>query len=386
VRRPDRAALAATLAELIALPSTYPPGDCREIARHLAARLRTAGLRVEVHGRRAGVDNVVARLGTGRPRLVYSTHVDTVTPGARSAWTGDPFVARIEHGRMVGVGAANAKGALAAQLWLAEAVAGCGGPRRGELVFAFVGDEERLGPDGLCYLRENGAVEPDVLVLGGPTSNQLITAERGVLWARLSALGRSAHAGDPSQGDSAILRMVRLIGALERGLGGRLAARRDGAMQATLNIGRIAGGENTNAVPDRCTIEIDRRLLPAETVEGAFEELRDAALEAGEPAGTLALELLSGTPGFKGASDGTGVRAFQAAIEAETGGPARFLDALGVSDGRYFARDGVEIIGFGPGEGAAGHAPDEWLALDQLEAAGAILWQVTDRLLGLAAA
>jgi acetylornithine deacetylase/succinyl-diaminopimelate desuccinylase family protein len=380
--RPDAEALVATLVKLIGLGSTYPPGDCRAIARFLAERLTAAGYRVETLGRQPNVDNVVARLGQGRPQLVYSTHVDTVAVSTPKAWTSDPFKARIEGGKIFGLGAANAKGSIAVQLWLADEFAKAGGAKQGELVFAFVGDEERLGPDGLAYLREIGAVKPDILVLGGPTANQLVIAERGVMWARLSARGHTAHAGDPAAGDSAILRMVRLIGALERTLGSTLAMRRDGAMRATLNIGRIQGGHNTNAVPDHCAIEIDRRLLPSETVEGAFEELRRSAMEAGEPEGTIALELLSGTAGFKGCKNGAGVRAFQSAIEAETGRPAEFLNALGVSDGRYFARDHIEIINFGPGDGAVGHAANEWLSVDELVVSAAILMRATEAMLG----
>jgi acetylornithine deacetylase/succinyl-diaminopimelate desuccinylase family protein len=377
------AALAETLSTLIGIRSTYPPGDCREISGYLAGRLKRAGYRVESHERRPGVENVVARLGSGRPKLVFSTHVDTVGVGSPGAWTGDPFVARVENGRVLGLGAANAKGSLAAQLWLAEAVAEAGGLTAGELVFAFVGDEERLGPDGLAYLREIGAVRPDVLVLGGPTANQLVTAERGVMWARLTARGRAAHAGDPGAGDNAILRMVRLVDAIERGLAPSFAARRDGAMQATLNIGRIEGGHNTNAVPDHCAIEIDRRLLPAETIEEALGELRKVIASAREPDASVALELLSGTVGFKGSKDGAGVTAFRDAIEAVTGRPARFLNALGVSDGRYFARDGIEILSFGPGDGAAGHAADEWLDVDELVASAAILMRATEALIGI---
>lgn len=383
MERPDAGALVATLGALIGIGSTYPPGDCRAIARYVRDRLAAAGYRVETLSRRPGVDNVVARLGRGRPQLAISTHVDTVGVSAPAAWASDPFKARLEDGKLYGLGAANAKGSIAAQLWLAEQVAASGGPQRGELVFAFVGDEERLGPDGLAYLREIGVVKPDILVVGGPTANQLVIAERGVMWARVAARGRTAHAGDPSAGDSAIRRMVRVMGAIEATLGPALAARRDGAMQATLNIGRIEGGHNTNAVPDTCAIEIDRRLLPSETVEGAFEELRAAALGAGEPDGTVALELLTGTVGFKAGENGPGVRAFRAAIEAENGRPAQYLNAMGVGDGRYFARDGIEIINFGPGDGAAGHAANEWVAVDQLVEAAAILRRATEELLGV---
>ena len=86
---------------------------------------------------------------------------------------------------------------------------------KGELIFTFVADEENLGPDGMEFLRKSGRVRPDALILGAQTENNLIVAERGVMWARLTTKGKAAHAGNPSAGDNAILRMMRLVGALQ---------------------------------------------------------------------------------------------------------------------------------------------------------------------------
>ena len=90
-----------------------------------------------------------------------------------------------------------------------------GGPAKGELIFTFVADEENLGPDGMEFLRKSGKVRPDALILGAQTENNLIVAERGVMWARIATKGRAAHAGNPGAGDNAILRMMRLVGALQ---------------------------------------------------------------------------------------------------------------------------------------------------------------------------
>lgn len=117
---------------------------------------------------------------------------------------------------------------MAVQLWLAEEIARRGGPRRGTVTFTFVADEENLGPHGMAFLRQAGHVRPDVLILGAQTENQMIVAERGVLWARVATTGRAAHAGNPAAGDSAILRLARLLAALEANLVPALDARRDG--------------------------------------------------------------------------------------------------------------------------------------------------------------
>jgi acetylornithine deacetylase/succinyl-diaminopimelate desuccinylase-like protein len=222
-----------------------------------------------------------------------------------------------------------------------------------------------------------------MLVLGAQTENQLITAERGVLWVALEARGTAAHAGAPDQGDNAILRMLRVLAHIERALAPRLASRREGAMASTINLGMIRGGHNTNVVPSACRAEIDRRLLPGETVDAAYDEIAALVAAAGEPTDRVTVERLRGTNGFRAPADGALVQAFSAAIAAATGAPPRFLNATGVSDGRYFADDGIEIVNFGPGAGAQGHAANESVPIDQIVQAALIQRDLVARLLGL---
>ncbi len=384
---PDEKALAGTLVsilgDLIAIPSPFPPGESGAICAYAADRLRRAGYATDVLARKAGVDNVVARLGRGRPSIVFNAHVDTVGVGERANWKTDPFKAAVKDGLVFGLGAGNCKGSMAAQLWLAEEIARRGGPANGEVVFTFVADEENLGPDGMRFLREARHVKPDALILGAQTENQLIVAERGVLWARITAEGKAAHAGNPAAGDNAILRLMRVATAIERQLGPKLAKRVSGKMRSTMNLGRFHGGHNTNVVPAAAWLEIDRRLLPGERVDAAFAELKRAALAAGEPARKLSVEFLTGTNGFSAPADGKAIVALSTAIKARTGKRARFLNATGVSDGRYFADDGIEIINFGPGSGAQGHAANESVPIGQMVDAALIQLDAVGRLVGL---
>ncbi len=234
----------------------------------------------------------------------------------------------------------------------------------------------------MAFLRESGKVKPDALILGAQTENNLIVAERGVMWARVSTKGKAAHAGNPSAGDNAILRMVRIITAIEKGLGPKLATRIEGPMRSTINIGQIHGGHNTNVVPAACVIEIDRRLLPGETVTAAYAELEQIVSSAGEPADSYKIEFLTGTNGFRAPDGGKAVAAFQAEVEARLGRKAQFLNATGVSDGRYFADDKIEIINFGPGSGAQGHAANESVPVAQMVEAAHIQLGVVQRLVG----
>ena len=375
--------LAAILAQLIARPSTVPPGDTRTIAAFASQRLRSAGYTTETASRAEGLDNVVATLGSGEPWIVFNVHADTVDAGNRADWRTDPFEGVREGDRVVGLGAANCKGGMATHLWLADEIARRGGPSKGRVSFTFVADEETMGPDGTRFLRDAGLVRPDILIIGAPTANRMVVTERGVLWVRITTTGRGAHAGDPDAGDNAIVRMGRVIRALEDGLGPRLAERRDGALASTMNLGLIRGGNNTNVVPAGCLAEIDRRLLPGEDVDAAFAEIAEIVERAGEPDGTVRTERLLGANGFSAPVDRGAVAAFGAAIEGRTGVAAAFTHTIGASDGRYFADDGIEIIVFGPGDDAEGHAANESVPIAALVDAARIQIEAVDTLLGL---
>lgn len=363
-----REELFSLLAELVAIPSTYPPGDTSAINARCGQWLSKEGYSVSVAGK-----NLVARLGGGKPSVVFNAHADTVEVGERAAWRTDPFKAKLLDGRVYGLGACNCKSSMAVHLWLAREIARRGGPRRGEVAFTFVGDEENLGREGLALLRESKAIRPDLLIVAAQTRNRLVLEERGVMWVRVQTRGKAAHAGAPEAGDSAILRMQKVITALQG------VARRRSATghQTTLSIGRIRGGDNVNVVPERCAIELDRRILPADDFGAAFEEVKQIC----EKAGASAVELLTGTPGFSAPPDGAGARAFAEAIREVTGRAPEPLNVVGASDARYFARDGIEILVTGPGDGAHSHMPDEHVALDEIVEAARIQRLAAEKLL-----
>lgn len=376
-------AIADILSDLIAIGSPYPPGNTTDICAYAAKRLGKAGYDVETLCRTPPIDNVIARMGSGSPSIVFNAHADTVAVGDRDAWDADPMVATTLDGNIHGLGAGNCKGSMAVQLWIAEEIARRGGPKTGEIVFTFVGDEENLGPDGLAYLRETGTVQPDVLICGAQTQLQAITEERGVIWVEIATTGQSAHAGEPELGDNAIDRMVRLLSELDRALAPKLRDRGRGALHSTMSTGIIKGGTNTNAVPSRCTVEIDRRLLPEETIDGAVAEIRDVLGGAGEPDGSYEVTLLTGTKGFSSPAGAPSILAFHKAIEQVTGAPPRDVAAVGASDARYFADDGIVPMTFGPGNAKDGHKPNEFVPLDELDPAAEIQIRVIEEVLGL---
>jgi succinyl-diaminopimelate desuccinylase len=262
---------------------------------------------------------------------------------------------------------------------LAEALAAMGGPRRGTVSFTFVTDDENVGSRGTSFLRRQG-LQPDFLVIGGPTGNAIIAEERGVMWMTIETVGAAAHAGTPQAGDNAILRMVRLLAHLDADLSPRLAERLDGPQRSTMNIGLIQGGSNTNVVPDHCWVEIDRRLLIAETVDAAYAEMLGILKLAGEPQDRWSASLMRGTNAFRAPQDGALAQAMTGAVEMVTGTPARFVCAVGAGDGRYFAEDNIQILTIGPGDAAESHCPNERISLKEMKESLAIHLAFVERL------
>ena len=375
--------LVSILSDLIGIRSDYPPGDTGPICSYAEARLTTAGYQVQNFQKVSPIQNLVAKIGDGAPSVVFNVHVDTVGPGSIDKWLGDPFQAEVSGGRIRGLGAANCKSSMAVHLWLAEEISRRGGIKRGSLCFSFVGDEEALGPNGTKILRDQRIIGPSILIVGAPTSNDLLIDERGVMWIRVTAYGKGGHAGDPDSADNAIDRLVRLLSLLDRRVFTKLGNRKQDGIASTCNVGKISGGHNTNVVPDEATAEIDRRLLPNESVEQALEEIENALSSSGEPAESYRVELILGTDGFKGRSDGQGVTAFKEAIQQTQQREPSFLAPIGAFDGRHFSNDGIEIINVGPGNSGEGHTVNESVMIDELLDAAVIHLDAVDRLLDI---
>lgn len=379
-----KSSLVALLSDLIAIPTTYPPGNTVDFCNYVENRLRPCDFQMKRYMSCSPTDNLVVRIDSPSmsPSIAFNVHVDTVEPGSISAWEGDPYQAHIREDRLYGLGATNCKGSAALHIWLVEEIFRRGGIQRGSITFSFVGDEEALGSNGTKMLRDKSVLAPQILVVGAPTSNDLLIDERGVMWLRLVTFGTGGHAGDPASADNAIDRLVRLLSLLETEVFQKLETRKQGTIASTVNVGKISGGTNTNVVPQQAAAEIDRRLLPNESVEDAFSEIQMVLDKSVEPEDSYKLEMLVGTNGFQGESNGLGVKAFSNAITKELSRAPEFLTPIGAFDGRHFATDKIEIINTGPGESSEGHSPNESILISELMDAAHIHLSAIELLVG----
>jgi len=262
----DRQTIVDLLSALVRIPSVNPrmgggAGE-QELARFLAAHLRALGVVPSVAEVQPGRPNVLAtaRGKPGGQHLLFEAHLDTVSPSAGQT---DPFLPRLEGDRLCARGACDTKGSMAAMLAAFASVLPFR-ERDATVSVAFLMGEE-IGHEGAQHLVASG-FRADSAVIGEPTGLDAIVAHKGVVRWRIATVGKSAHSATPQAGVNAIGMMARVIRSLETRLMPTLEARRHPLLGSpTISVGRIAGGREVNVVPDQCTIDVDRRLLPGET-------------------------------------------------------------------------------------------------------------------------
>lgn len=275
------AELVALCAGLVAAPSANPPGDTRAPAHVLARFLAAEGIPPEIAAAVPHKPNVLATVeGAGPgPHLVLNGHLDTILPGDASAWTVPPDMLTEREGRLLGLGAGNMKGGLAA---LAMAFAWLHGRRdqwAGRVTLAAVADETVFGPDGADWLlRTRPELRGDMLICGeGPGGMALAIAEKGVLWLRIAADAQPGQGMLTTRGSSATARLARVLAELDALNDVRAEppaevaclaeAAGEHGLRLSVNTGTLAGGAFISQRPGHAEAEVDVRVPPGLRLE-----------------------------------------------------------------------------------------------------------------------
>ena len=387
----------ALLAELVRLPSDNPPGDCAPHAVRTQALLEALGLAVEAHpvpeaechaaGMVSATNLIVReRFGAG-PIVALNAHGDVVPPGA--GWTADPYGAEVREGRMVGRGVAVSKSDITTYAFALLALRDAG-PARGTLELHVTYDEEAGGSIGPQWLLARGLSKPDFAICAG-FSYAVVTAHNGCLHLELTFHGRSAHAAEPEQGADALEAATMVLAALyaQRRSYGTIRSATPGIGSSTLVAGLISGGINTNVVPDRVTVRLDRRIIPEEQPERVERELtafvqRSAALLPGITCDVRRILYAAPLRPRPGTERLAGL--LQRHAQAVLGEPIPTRGVPLYTDARHYAAAGVPTVLYGAGprtlSEANAHRADECLHLDDLARATRVVTLALGELLG----
>jgi acetylornithine deacetylase/succinyl-diaminopimelate desuccinylase-like protein len=277
------------LQALVRVPTDTPPGDNAPHAEATATLLEGFGFTVErhpvpedvvrEHGLASITNLVVRRRYSDGPTIALNAHGDVVPPG--EGWHHDPYGGEVEGGRIYGRAAAVSKSDFATYAFAVRALESLGTRLAGGVELHFTYDEEFGGELGPGRLLAQGVVKPDLLIAAG-FSYQVVTAHNGCLQLEVTVHGKMAHAAIPATGVDALQGAVEILNALYaqnelyRGVTSQVA----GITHPYLNVGTIAGGTNTNVVPGRVVLRLDRRMIPEEdpvAVEASLREVIAAA-------------------------------------------------------------------------------------------------------------
>ncbi|HLR77881.1 MAG TPA: ArgE/DapE family deacylase [Burkholderiaceae bacterium] len=374
------------LQDLVRIPTDTPPGDNAPHADAVATALAALGWDVEKHPvpedrvRACGMQSITnlivrRRYGDGGPVIALNAHGDVVPPG--DGWTRPPYGGVIEDGRLYGRAAAVSKSDFATYVYALRALEAAGLPLRGTAELHFTYDEEFGGLLGPGWLLEQGLTRPDYAICAG-FSYHVVTAHNGCLQFEVTIHGKAAHGSMPDTGHDALQAATQVLNAIYRALPELKQSRSaiPGITHPTMIVGRIDGGTNTNVVPGKVVLKMDRRLIPEEEpraveagvrtmIENAVQTVPGIRVEVKRILLARSLRPLPGHEALLASLQRHGREVFGQPI-AEQGSPL-------YADARLYSEHGVPVVLYGAGprtlQEANAKQADENVCLEDLRGA-----------------
>lgn len=352
------------------------PGNERETAelmRDEMDKLGYADVQIDAAG------NTLGRVpGGDGSAVMFNTHLDHVDVGDHDRWPHPPFGAVIHDGSIWGRGAVDIKGPLAAQVYGVARLLSDAAPPGGDVWVSAVVQEE-IGGVGARYLATQ--MQPPVVVIGEPSSNEIRRGHRGRSLLTVHITGRSVHASVPEKGVSPYDVLAQVI---------RRLPELDMATQADLGVSSVAptlirtDQTSSNVIPGEIWLDLDWRHVPGETGEQARAKLQalvdDCLVEGATATAILPMEHLTSWTGFETdmqgnnpayvlATDHPALLAACAALEPVIG-PTESVGMWNfATDGGHFSAAGLACIGFGPGDEFLAHTVNEHVPIEQIATA-----------------
>jgi succinyl-diaminopimelate desuccinylase len=387
------------LQALVQVPTDTPPGNNAPHAERTAELLQAFGFEAEKHPVPAqavkdygleSITNLIVRrrYGDGGPVIALNAHGDVVPPG--EGWTHGPYSGEVADGKLYGRASAVSKSDFASYTFAVRALESLGVPLKGGVELHFTYDEEFGGELGPGWLLKNGLTKPDYLLAAG-FSYQVITSHNGCLQMEVTVHGKMAHAAIPDTGIDALQGAVAILKALyEQNARYRsVTSKVPGIQHPYLNVGRIEGGTNTNVVPGKVVLKLDRRMIPEENPAEVEADVRRVIAEAAAtfPGITVEIKRLlradSWEPDERSAPL---VQALQKHGEAVFGEPIPTSGTPLYTDVRLYGAAGVPaaIYGAGPRTVLESNAKraDEHLVLEDLRRATKVVARTLREMLG----
>ena len=375
----------AFLQALVQVPTDTPPGNNAPHAERTAELLAAFDMEAERHhvpedevrayGLQSLTNLIVRRPYSEGKTIALNAHGDVVPPG--EGWVHGPYSGDVEDGKLYGRASAVSKSDFATYTFAVRALESLGAPLKGGVELHFTYDEEFGGELGPGWLLERGLTKPDFLIAAG-FSYQVVTAHNGCLQMEVTVHGKMAHAAIPSTGVDALQGAVHILNALyhQNTLYQQVTSKVEGITHPYLNVGRIDGGTNTNVVPGKVVLRLDRRMIPEEDPVAVESSIRQVIADAAAKQPGITVDIkrlllaraLQPLPGNKPL-----VEALQKHGQTVFGEPIPTSGTPLYTDVRLYCEHGIPAVIYGAGprtvlESNAKRA-DEHLVLDDLRRA-----------------
>ena len=283
------------LQALVQVPTDTPPGNNAPHAERTAELLEGFGWQAEKHPvpeaevRDYGMTSLTnlivrRRFAEGGRTIALNAHGDVVPPG--EGWTHDPYSGEVVDGKLYGRASAVSKSDFATFSFALRALEALANQAqapalKGGVELHFTYDEEFGGEMGPGWLLRQGLTKPDLLIAAG-FSYEVVTAHNGCLQMEVTVHGLMAHAAIPHTGIDALQGAVVILNALyaQNTLYKATTSKVPGITHPYLNVGRIEGGTNTNVVPGKVVLKLDRRMIPEEDPVAVEADIRRVIAEA----------------------------------------------------------------------------------------------------------
>jgi succinyl-diaminopimelate desuccinylase len=366
----------------VAAASPNPPGDERSVVEEVINEARALGLPdPTVYARIPTRPNALIRIGQGDPHLLLVAHTDTMPPGDRAAWHSDPFQLSANGDRLVGLGVADMKAAIAAALHALERYSRTPA-ETGSVTLLLVADEEAGSAYGLQWLLAEDLIAADAAVVLEPAAaseghcwQHLFVAQRGSCVCWLVARGEPGHSGIPVARErrASFAFTSALTALIHADPFADLAHPVDGT-NPTLNVATVVqGGEVPFAHPQTLRAALEVRVVQGMTTEMVLDRLRHVIAAVGL-ADAVDIELAETPqdwiPPGEIVTDEKLLGAAESAWRSVFGqSPTPAVYPAG-TDSSHLDNHGIPALpAFGPGSLAVAHRPNEWLQASELSRA-----------------
>ncbi len=370
---------AAIAQKLISFPSVTPvDAGCED---YLKSLLKPLGFEIfdlpfEGRGGTYPVKNFFARKGTTGPHLCFAGHTDVVPPGDENAWSVPPFSGTIKNGKLIGRGASDMKGQIAAFVAAVAAFIAENPNHKGSVSLIITGDEEKESINGtervFEWMAENSHL-PNVCLVGEPSNPSFMGQEikigrRGSLSGTLTVHGVQGHVAYPDRAENPLRNLVRLLDAIQSTIYDKGSA----YFQSTnLEITSIdVGNTAANVIPARGTAKFNLRYSDRWQPEALQEKIR-TVLDAIST--NYDLKFSQGAEGFL-TSPGEWTSLVAEVVQQHTGHKPTFSTGGGTSDARFAAKY-CPVVEFGMTNESI-HKVNEFCTLADLEKCTAIYQQI----------